>query len=77
MDQITKMGGMGGKAGLLHYFMKDGAPEVIEPMLKDTDLFKDGPELLVSCVKGGNYKVAELLISRGVPCINPPETVNS
>ena len=46
-------------------------------MLKDVDLFREGPDLLVGAIKCGNAKIAEMFIQRGVPCDTPPETASS
>lgn len=52
--------------------MMNTNPEVIEPMLKDVDWLKEGPEYLAAATGAGNVKVAELCLSRG--CIDKPVT---
>jgi hypothetical protein len=67
-----KLGGFSGikKKMLLSQLMHSSSIDSLEPMLKDTDWLKEGPEYLAAATAAGNVKVAELCLSRG--CIDQP-----
>ena len=70
------MGMRGGDpVGALRPFIQIGNAMMLEPLMKDIDLYKFGGDLLQIACSEGKRDIVDLLISKGVDIMTPPDNV--
>tara|TARA_B110000285_G_scaffold233275_1_gene306558 strand:- start:1876 stop:3093 length:1218 start_codon:yes stop_codon:yes gene_type:complete len=62
-------------ASAIRKFMPLGDKGLLEPLIEKVDLLKFGPDIAQSAVAHGKHEIVELLVSKGVDLMSPPERV--
>jgi hypothetical protein len=61
--------------GAIRKFMPLGDKGLLEPLIEKLDLLKYGADIAQSAVSLGKHEILELLVSKGVDLMSPPERV--
>ena len=74
-EMLTELMEKGDPTRMIKTFIGMGNPQMIEPMLKNVDMIKQGGDLLETAIAENKPEIVDLLIQKGADIMLPPDKI--